>query len=205
MLLITDKWQTWLRYSFCYGKGLCFSFTRVTVMSYIHKTELMCHCQNVLSLHCFCFPSWNLNNLPLKGHKSTGKPTQQFMILYNREHDYNWITTNCTAARRIVFSQGIGYYTRLTALCPFRSTVAFKSTTFFQDVPNPVSEHHASCKCSGKTLVSCISVRNAQKWDAIHSVIFHFWLTETFFFVTFMSPIATSLPAEQLTEIASER
>jgi len=62
-----------------------------------------------------------------------GKTTQEFMILYNREHKYNQTTINSTVARGTAFSQGIGHYTRLISLGPFRSIVAFKSSTLFQD------------------------------------------------------------------------
>lgn len=179
MLLISDKWQTWRCYSFCYRKGLCFSFIRMTVMFYIHKTELIRHHQNVLSLYCLHFPCWNLNNFyPSK-----------ITSLQESQSKNSWFFT--TGNTTITKSQQTAQlhvslpFPRVPALHTTYSSKSIQVNCSFQ-IYNifpgsvPASEHHRSCKCSEWTLFLWVSVLNAQKQDAIHSVIFHFLLTWDF-------------------------
>lgn len=185
-------------------------------MFYIHKTELIRHHQNVLShyftsftsLHdftCLHFPCWILNNFyPSK-----------ITSLQESQSKNSWFFT--TGNTTITESQQTA---RLHAGLPFPRVPALHTTYSSKSIqvncsfqiynifPGsvPASEHHTSCKCSERTLVLWLSVLNAQKWDAIHSVIFHFFANLRLSpFLTFVSPIATSLPAEQLAELATER
>lgn len=103
-----------------------------------------------------------------------------------------------------MLSQGTEHCTALTALCLLTSIVNFKPTTLFQNQILCLNTTH-KLQVLGWTGFLQPTALRAQKLDAIHSVIFYFWLTETFFFPNLHVPRCNLTPAELPTELAGER